>query len=108
MRSSPVGNEKALIFSGGATDGDGPGDILVALEGVATGDGAGVLPEIGEKVAMGLATATGDESTSIDGVGAVDVGARPHADKTTTSPMMVARATRPSRLSNPNLSGPEV
>src|SRR6266567_6939730 len=106
MRTSP-GAKAGMTTLSGATVGNALGEDRVTVDGDGNGDREGVLPDTGEKVAMGLATATGDELTSMEGVGAVEVGARPHAERTTTSPIIVAKATRPPRLSNPNLSGPE-
>jgi len=105
MRSSPVGSEKGLIFSGGGVD--GLGEVRVSLDGLGEGDRDGVLPTKGEVPAVGLATATGELSTDVDGVGAVDVGVRPHADKTITSPTSAAK-TLWRLVSGPTLSGGQV
>ena len=84
------------------------GDAFVTTDGVGDGERKGVLPASGEKVGTGLATATGEALISIEGVGAVDVGARPHAAKTTTSPTITASAIWRPRVSDPNLSGRQV
>ena len=95
MRSSPVGSEKALTVSGGKAEAEGLGDVLVTFEGVGEGERDGVLPATGENVGPGLSTpATGDVLTAAEGVGTLDVGTRPHAERTTRQPANVASATR--------------
>lgn len=73
------------------------GDGLVTLDGDGDGECDGVLPATGEKVGLGLATATGEVSMTIDGVGAAEVGARPQADRVTTKPTSAAKTTRRDR-----------